>query len=150
MSDLVFNPSHRKPSSNRLFMHLDIPSPPLDAHHWIVAGVSPDILIRLVELVNSDIKTICHLVGISPRTLNRKLKHGAPLTLAQGTRVYGAIQALDAAVSLHGEDLVAAMSWLHCSAKGLGSEKPASLLVTAVGVQAVIELIGRIEHGIVS
>ncbi|MNH24909.1 hypothetical protein D3C79_848670 [compost metagenome] len=117
---------------------------------WIVTGITPGILIRLIESVRSDMKTICHLTGISRSTVNRKLRHGTSLTPVQGARVYGVIQALDAAISLHDGDLAMAMSWLHCSAKGLGGEKPADVLATPMGVQAVVELISRIEHGIVS
>ena len=150
MTYSVYRPNPPRSSAHNLASYLGIPSDPLGVHLWIVAGVSPDILIRLVELVRSDIQTICHLAGLSQSTVNRKLRHGIPLTLAQGTRIHGVIQILDAAISLHGGDFAMAMSWLHCPAKGLGGEKPASVLTTAMGVQAVVDLIGRTEHGIVS
>jgi len=150
MTYSVYRPNPPRSSAHNLALYLDIPSDPLGVHLWIVAGIAPDILIRLIESVRSDMKTICHLTGISRSTVNRKLRHGTPLTPVQGTRVYGVIQALDAAISLHDGDLAMAMSWLHCSAKGLGGEKPADVLATPMGVQAVVELIGRIEHGIAS
>jgi len=128
---------------------LGIPSDPLGVHLWIVAGIAPEIIIQLVESVRSDINTICHLAGISKSTINRKLKNGTPLTREQGARVYGVIQVLDATLSLHNGDFAMAMSWLHCPAKGLGSEKPANILTTSIGVQAVVDLIGQIEHGVV-
>ncbi|ATM00815.1 hypothetical protein CK910_21855 [Aeromonas sp. CA23] len=150
MTYSVYRPNPPRSPAHNLALYLDIPSDPLGVHLWIVAGITPDILIRLIESVRSDMKTICHLTGISRSTVNRKLRYGSTLTLAQGTRVYGVIQALDAAISLHDGDPAMAISWLHCSAKGLGGEKPADVLATAMGVQAVVELIGRIEHGIVS
>ncbi|MGY3960806.1 antitoxin Xre/MbcA/ParS toxin-binding domain-containing protein [Aeromonas popoffii] len=148
---MTFSARSNNPRStaHSLTLSLGIPSDPLGIHSWIVAGIAPGILVRLIESVRSDMKTICHLTGISQSTVNRKLRHGTPLTLVQGTRVYGVIQALDAAISLHDGDLAMAMSWLHCSAKGLGGEKPTDVLATPMGVQAVVELIGRIEHGIV-
>ncbi|TNI14229.1 hypothetical protein CF106_04620 [Aeromonas veronii] len=139
-----------RPSRTRLVMSLGIPSDPLSVHSWIVAGISPEIIIRLVESVRSDMKTICHLVGISKSTITRKLRNGIPLTPEQGSRVYSVIQALDATISLHNDDLAMAMSWLHCPAKGLGGEIPANVLTTASGVQAVVDLIGRIEHGVIA
>lgn len=145
----AYRPNHTRSTTHSLTLSLGIPSDPLGIHLWIVAGIAPGILIRLIESVRSDMKTICHLAGISRSTVNRKLRNGTPLTLTQGTRVYGVIQALDAAISLHDGDLAMAMSWLHCSAKGLGGEKPADVLSTPMGVQAVVEIIGRIEHGIV-
>lgn len=150
MTYLTYHPSQRHPSNNRLVMSLDIPSDPLGVHLWIVAGISPDIIIQLVESVGSDIKAICHLAGISQSTVNRKLKNGTLLTLEQGTRIYSVIQVLDAVISLHDGDLAMAMSWLDCPAKGLRGEKPVNVLTTAIGVQAVVDLIGRIEHGVIS
>lgn len=150
MTFTAYRPNHPPSTTHSLTLSLGIPSDPLSIHLWVVSGISPHILIRLIESVRSDMKTICHLIGISRSTVNRKLRHGTPLTLTQGTRVYGVIQTLDAVISLHDGDLARAMSWLHCSAKGLGGERPADVLATPMGVQAVIELIARIEHGVVS
>ena len=150
MTYSAYNQGHVKPHCARLVMSLGIPSDPLSVHSWIVAGIPPEIIIRLVESVRSDMKTICHLVGISKRTITRKLKNGTPLTPEQGARVYSVIQVLDAVISLHNGDLTMAMSWLHCPAKGLGGEIPINLLTTASGAQAVIELIGRIQYGVIS
>ena len=150
MTYSAYNQGHVKPHCARLVMSLGIPSDPLSVHSWIVTGVSPEIIIRLVKSVRSDIKTICHLVGISKSTIIRKLKNGIPLTPEQGSRVYSVIQVLDAAISLHNGDFAMAMSWLHCPAKGLGGEIPMNILTTPSGVQAVVDLIGRIEHGVIA
>ena len=150
MTYSAYNQGHVKPHCARLVMSLGIPSDPLSVHSWIVAGISPEIIIRLVKSVRSDIKTVCHLVGISKSTIIRKLKNEIPLTPEQGARVYSVIQALDAAISLHNDDLAMAMAWLHCPAKGLGGEIPMNILTTPSGVQAVVDLIGRIEHGVIA
>lgn len=154
MTYLAYKLGQMQPYSDRLIMSLGIPSDPLSVHSWIVAGIPPEIIIRLVESVRSDMKTICHLVGISKRTITRKLKNGTPLTPEQGSRVYSVIQALDATISLHNDDLAMAMAmamaWLHCPAKGLGGEIPMNILTTPSGVQAVVDLIGRIEHGVIA
>ncbi|MGU5664311.1 antitoxin Xre/MbcA/ParS toxin-binding domain-containing protein [Aeromonas sanarellii] len=63
-------------------------------------------------------------------------------------RVYGVILALDAARSLNENDNTKSIAWLHQPAKGLGGKMPAELLSTSVGVQAVVDLVGRIEHGV--
>ena len=147
---MLFRSGKMQPYSDRLIMSLGIPSDPLSVHSWIVAGISPEIIIRLVKSVRSDIKTVCHLVGISKSTIIRKLKNEIPLTPEQGARVYSVIQVLDAVISLHNGDLTMAMSWLHCPAKGLGGEIPMNILTTPSGVQAVVDLIGRIEHGVIA
>ncbi|WP_429107338.1 antitoxin Xre/MbcA/ParS toxin-binding domain-containing protein, partial [Aeromonas veronii] len=45
-------------------------------------------------------------------------------------------------------DTAKALSWLNRPAWGLGGVAPATLLTTDMGVQAVIHLVGRIQHGV--
>ena len=130
-----------------LFSTLGIPSNPLGAHLWIVAGVAPTMIYHLAETVKTDVGSICRLVGISRSTVARKLKTGTPLSTSQGTRIYGVVQAFDAALSLNNNDTAKALSWLNRPAWGLGGVAPATLLNTPMGVQAVVNLVGRIQHG---
>nr|WP_240037783.1 antitoxin Xre/MbcA/ParS toxin-binding domain-containing protein [Aeromonas sobria] len=127
---------------------LNIPQDPLSAHLWIIAGVAPGIIHRLAELMSTDAGLICRLAGISRSTVARKLRIGATLSISQGARVYGVVQALDAALSLNKNDTAKALSWLNRPAWGLGGVAPAELLTTQMGVQAVVNLVGRIQHGV--
>jgi putative toxin-antitoxin system antitoxin component (TIGR02293 family) len=127
---------------------LSVPREALSAHLWIVAGVPADIIHKLAALVDTDVGVICKLAGISRSTLSRKLKNKAPLSVSQGARVYGVVQALEAVLALHRNDTARALSWLHRPAWGLGGVAPAQVLNTPMGVQAVVNLVGRIEHGV--
>ena len=40
--------------------------------------------------------------------------------------------------------------WMNSEIQGLGFEKPLSLLDTSIGIQILINELGRLEHGIVS
>ncbi|WP_265177336.1 MbcA/ParS/Xre antitoxin family protein [Aeromonas veronii] len=51
-------------------------------------------------------------------------------------------------MSGHLRDTAKTMRWLTRSAWGLGGEKPADVITTPMGAQAVIDLVGRIRHGI--
>ena len=148
MSLSVYQPSTQASSAPTLMTTLNIPQDPLSAHLWIIAGVAPSIIHRLAELMSADIGWICRLAGISRHTVARKLRIGAPLSISQGARVYGVVQALDAVLSLHEHDTTRAISWLSRPAWGLGGVAPATLLNTPMGVQAVVNLVGRIRHGV--
>lgn len=148
MSYASYHPGKTGVSTMTLSSSLGIPSDPLGAHLWIVAGVAPDMLPQLAILMQTDMSSICQLVGISRSTVARKLKMGAPLSTSQGTKVYGVVQALDAALSLNKNDTAKALSWLNRPARGLGGVAPATLLNTPMGVQAVVDLVGRIQHGV--
>ena len=148
MSLSVYQPSTQASSAHTLMTTLNIPQDPLSAHLWIVAGVAPGIIHRLAELMSTDSGLICRLAGISRSTVARKLRIGAPLSISQGARVYGVVQALDAALSLNKNDTAKALSWINRPAWGLGGVAPATLLNTPMGVQAVVNLVGRIRHGV--
>lgn len=142
--DAVHHPSLRA----TLLDPLGVPREALSAHLWIVAGVPADIIHKLAALVETDIGVICKLAGISHSTVTRRLRADTPLSISQGVRVYGVVLALDAALSLQENDAVMALSWLHSPAWGLGGVAPADLLTTPMGVQAVIDLVGQVEHGV--
>ncbi|WP_163129263.1 MULTISPECIES: antitoxin Xre/MbcA/ParS toxin-binding domain-containing protein [Aeromonas] len=148
MSLSVYQPSTQASSAPTLMTTLNIPQDPLSAHLWIIAGVAPGIIHRLAELMSTDTGLICRLAGISRSTVARKLRIGATLSISQGARVYGVVQALDAALSLNKNDTAKALSWLNRPAWGLGGVAPAELLTTQMGVQAVVNLVGRIQHGV--
>lgn len=135
-------------TENFLLEALGIPRDPLGAHLWIVAGVAPTMIHQLAGTVKTDVGSICRLAGISRSSVARKLKMEVALSTSQGARVYGVVQALDAALSLHEYDTTRALSWLHRRAWGLGGVAPDQLLNTPMGVQAVVDLVGRIEHGV--
>lgn len=127
---------------------LGIPRDPLEAHLWINVGVAPGIIYQLAEMVKIDAGLVCRLAGIGRSTVARKFRVDVPLTTAQGARVYGVAQVLEAVLTLHENDTAMAISWLDQPARGLGGVAPAELLTTSLGVQTVVELVGRIEHGV--
>ena len=147
MSNAVNHPAANLATTD-LLASLDIPNNPLGAHLWITAGVAPGIIPQLAGLVRSNVGSICHLAGISRGTVTRKFKTGSPLSSDQGTRLYGVVLALDAVLSLHEGDIGKCMSWINRPAWGLGGEKPGDILTTSMGVLAVIDLVGQIEHGV--
>ena len=148
MSYSSYHPGKTEASVMTLSSSLGIPSDPLGSHLWIVAGVAPGSIHRLAELMSADIGLICRLAGMNPSTVAHKLRIGALLSTAQGARVYGVVQALDAVLSLHEHDTTRAISWLSRPAWGLGGIAPAEVLTTQMGVLAVVDLVGRIRHGV--
>ena len=147
MSYAAYHPGARITAKGVLFS-LALPREPIEAHRYIVAGLSPAIVSKLAMLLGSDTKTVCQVAGIDRTTFTRKAKAGALLSQDQSARVYWLAQVLDAAVSLHEGDWAKVMRWLNKPAWGLGGQRPVVFLTTAVGAQAVIDLIGQIEHGV--
>ena len=127
---------------------LDMPRNRLAAHQHIVAGVSPEVVIKLVALLGSDTRTVCAMIGIHRDELSRQIRRGVHLSPAQGDRLYWVVLALEAVISLYNGDITKSLRWLTRPAWGFGGERPAEVLTSPMGAQAVIDLAGRIEHGI--
>ena len=47
MTFSAYRPNHPRSTAHSLTLSLGIPSDPLSIHLWIVAGITPDILIRM-------------------------------------------------------------------------------------------------------
>jgi putative toxin-antitoxin system antitoxin component (TIGR02293 family) len=58
--------------------------------------------------------------------------------------------AIQEAIDLFEGDESAAMRWIATSQRGLGNRPPFGLLGTEKGIEKVRNLIGRLEHGVVS
>lgn len=60
------------------------------------------------------------------------------------------LKLLDAAKSLFGGDLDAALHWLSCPLKAFDGKAPAAMVTAWLETDTVIEFIRRLEHGFVA
>ncbi len=80
------------------------------------------------------------------RTLARR-REAARLSAAESERLLRLVRvAARAEQVLGGRD--AALDWLRTANRGLGSVAPIELLDTDIGLEAVLDALGRIEHGV--
>lgn len=137
--------------SDRVLEILALPRQPFDAHFEILAGYSSDLVRKISLETKLDELTICQYVGISRSTYYRKhLREKKAFTIEQSWKLYMFARMLDSSVFLFNGDISAALSWLKSPARALGDQAPLQMLSTPAGVDAVIELIGRVESGVIS
>ncbi|MFA1644781.1 MAG: antitoxin Xre/MbcA/ParS toxin-binding domain-containing protein [Enterobacteriaceae bacterium] len=55
-----------------------------------------------------------------------------------------------AAIALFEGDAAAAREWLNSPCRALGGKVPAELITSGTGVQEVLNLITRLEHGVIT
>ncbi|NHT35118.1 hypothetical protein A9R10_18945 [Aeromonas piscicola] len=145
-----------KPLQNRvgkpdgLLDTLFLPQQPFDAHWKILSGFSFDIVTQLSILIQVDEVTICQLANISYVTDTKNRKQGKVFSTEQSIRLYVFIKTLEATLQLFDGDVSAALQWLKLPSKALGGESPIQMLSTPPGAEAVMDLIGRIEHGVIT
>ena len=116
----------------------------IDLHDAIVAGFNERQIAKVKKLLNINNKNFAKLLGISERTLLRK-KEWKDIS----DRLYRLVHIFALANTVL-EDSDRARQWLNESQKGLGWKVPLELMSTEPGSREVEDLLGRIEHGVIS
>ncbi|AFT68843.1 hypothetical protein B5T_00558 [Alloalcanivorax dieselolei B5] len=80
-----------------------------------------------------------------PYTVYIKLAEDAGL---EQKEPYRFAEVLKAATDLFEGDKARARQWLLNPVRGLGGRRPIEMLATSAGAEAVLNLIGRLEHGV--
>ena len=110
--------------------------------HGISAGAI-DAVVRFMGIGQSELSLA---LGIPERTLVRRKKEGL-LNPDESEKLVRLAQVMERAVEVF-EDEQSALSWLKSSNSALGGSSPLSLLDTELGSLAVVNTLGRIEHGV--
>jgi putative toxin-antitoxin system antitoxin component (TIGR02293 family) len=136
-----------------------------DTALWRFAGLPPRglELTRMLEAglpvaVIDDIRhwsamsraEIMKVTGINERNIARRKSAGKSLSPDESERIARFVRVMDAAVQLFGGNKEDATQWLSRPVKGLGNIAPITLLATESGALDVLDLIGRLEHGVFS
>lgn len=120
----------------------------MEMHERIRRGFPRASLARVGRAVGASNAEFAGLLGIHARTLSR-LEHGAAPRLdpAVSDRLFRVATVIGRATEVM-ESADGAKRWLRAPQYGLGGAVPFSLLTTDAGTQEVMQLLGRIEHGI--
>lgn len=142
---LAFKPSMQ--NNETLWTKVGIPSRGLALHNAIKSGLPYHVYTELAAVTKLDKRDIANYVAIAPATLSRRAKAGK-FTPEEGDKLYRFTEVLVAANALFENDLQSAISWLNSPVKGLGNKRPLDMLSTSAESEAVLDLIGRLEHGV--
>jgi putative toxin-antitoxin system antitoxin component (TIGR02293 family) len=77
----------------------------------------------------------------------RRVKAGRFNTL-ESDRLVALVAVFEEAFYLFENDVAAATGWMSTPVRGLGSKRPLDMINTRVEMNAVLDLIGRLERGI--
>ncbi|MGD9333096.1 MAG: DUF2384 domain-containing protein [Desulfobacterales bacterium] len=109
-------------------------------------GFSPDQFDKLRDTLEVTDKRLSSIVNINKRTLSRRRAAGR-LKTDESERLLRVAKVYDKALDVL-EDQQAAKEWLKEPARGLGGRIPLEYADTELGAQEVLNLLGRIEHGV--
>lgn len=111
------------------------------------SGLGVTVLERLADVMALNTLELSKNLGISASTFRRRKAQGR-LSISESDRLVRAIRVFDAVVDVFEEDVIAARDWLRAPARGLGGQAPLLLIRTSVGTAAVLDQLGRLEHGV--
>ena len=110
-------------------------------------GFSYAVFDKLAALSTLDKKQLAQVCQLAPATLSRRAKSGK-FTQEESDRLFRFATVLVAASALFNDDMTVTKRWLTEPVYGLGDKTPLEMLVTSAETQAVLDLIGRLEHGV--
>lgn len=114
----------------------------------IRAGLPARSTQTLASSLDMSVKDLAVSLRLPVRTVHRRLEKGEPLTPEESERAVRAARVLAKAEDLLGEEH--GRGWVRAPCRALGGEIPITLLDTADGFTAVMDELGRLEHGVLS
>jgi putative toxin-antitoxin system antitoxin component (TIGR02293 family) len=121
----------------------------LQAAAFVKAGLPFAAVGRFQRASGFTLDRVKRSVGISEGTFARRKRSGR-LSPGESERLLRVSRLFERAAALYDGDRDGAREWLESPIPALGDQRPLDLAQTEPGAREVEDLIGRIEHGIVS
>ena len=112
-------------------------------------GLPVDVIDKVTKELEITQQALLRIIALPTATLTRR-RNKKRLTPQESDRVYRVVTAYRTALLLFEGDADAARHWLNESAKALGGNTPLQHLDTEAGADEVQDLIGRLEHGVIT
>jgi putative toxin-antitoxin system antitoxin component (TIGR02293 family) len=126
-----------------------LPIHPRTALQWItvirqgIPSAASESLAKTLRMTQSELAAS---LGIPERTLARRKKEGM-FNSEESAKLLRLARVVERAGEVF-EDLGAALDWLKSPNASLSGVTPLSMLDTDIGAEAVLDTLGRIEHGV--
>lgn len=147
MSDFkLFSPNT---PANNFWANLGLPNGTMELHQTLHHGISFEVYDKIASELGLEKKELAKITAIAPATLSRRAKSGL-FNKDESDRLYRVAQVYKACLDLFEGDNASAQLWLKQPVKALANQIPLSLLTTHVETEWVLDVIGRLEHGVYS
>ncbi len=121
--------------------------PPQEVIEFVSKGLAFDALARVARAYGVTQQLMAELIGVSPRTLQRRRADGC-FDAPESERLYRFIRLYRRALDVFDEDEDAAREFLTEAQTGLASAVPTEMARSEYGAAEVMDLLGRIDHGV--
>ena len=120
----------------------------LDLYNLVKEGLSKTVLLLLANSIKVPIREMAEMINVSERTIQRKTNSDifpehVSESILQVAQVYSrGIEVFESQEKFK--------RWLHSTNRALGNKKPYEMISTRYGTQMVLDLLVRIEYGVIS
>lgn len=149
MSIAIRNYQPAPDQTSGFWQQLGVPPRGAQLYAALRAGLPYEVFERLAQYVDLNRSALAIHLGIAPATLQRRLKV-RQFNAEESDRLFRLAAVYKAALDLFEGDTNATRRWLAEPVRGLGNHQPLEMLATSAEAQAVLDLIGRLEHGVVA
>ncbi|MFC4158468.1 type II RES/Xre toxin-antitoxin system antitoxin [Chitinimonas lacunae] len=122
---------------------------PLSVIQHIRHGIAPGAVKTLADKLGMSKEQFVLTIGLPRSTIKARQTSGKPLSLSESERMVRVAKVLLRAIEVL-EDASSASQWIKRPNRSLGGNSPLSLLDTEAGYELVMDILGRIEHGVVA
>lgn len=126
---------------------IGIPPRGANLYRALREGVPYGVYKQLASAAGLEHQELARYLVIPPATLRRRSKSGR-FKIDESDRLYRFAEILKSATDLFEGDRERARQWLISPVRGLGGRRPVEMLATSAETEAVLDLIGRLEHGV--
>jgi putative toxin-antitoxin system antitoxin component (TIGR02293 family) len=140
--------SARKQAGKGFIPYHSIADKRIKIHHRIEQGV-PVKSVQIGKVVGFTMDETAKMIGVSTKTLQRKIEKNTPLTQVEGDRLYRVVEIFTFALDVF-RDFRAVRDWIESPQPALGGSLPRDLMRSAAGAEEVMNLLGRIKYGVIS
>ncbi|MGR5390600.1 type II RES/Xre toxin-antitoxin system antitoxin [Vibrio crassostreae] len=137
----------KQPAS--FWQQVGIPSRGVTLYESVHKGLDFDVFDKLAKHSRLEKKELATAVTIPPATLNRRSKAGR-FNKDESDRLYRFAEIFNQTINLFEGDILAACEWIKSPVVGLGNRRPIDMVATIAESEGVLNLIGRLEHGVFS
>lgn len=141
----VFEPDAQSEAS--LWQALGIPRRGQVLYKALADGFPSDVYANLADATGLGRQSLAGALNIAPATLQRRLNLGR-FNKNESDGLYRLAEVFGSACQLFEGDTAAARHWLRQPVRGLGGARPIDMVGTSAQTDAVLDLIGRLEHGV--
>jgi putative toxin-antitoxin system antitoxin component (TIGR02293 family) len=116
-------------------------------HDLVHEGLPFDYLERIASLLQVQRRVVSKAIGISPPMMAGRSKAGR-FNAVESDRLVALVSLFEQALFLFENNKAAATEWMSSPARGLGRKRPLEMLRTRVDTNAVLDIICRLQRGV--